>query len=101
MVDNSQPFIVNLAELEQIVIRVSSFVGFLTDSLDGIQQRITTVQQNWSGAAADAQAEAYREWHSGATDVADGIEIMRQAAQAVHNRYSDALAANLGMLGRS
>ncbi|MFC8383543.1 WXG100 family type VII secretion target [Nocardia sp. NPDC057272] len=101
MVDNSQPFRADLADLEQIVTRVSGFVGFLTDSLDGLQQRINAVQQNWSGAAADAQAEAYREWHSGATDVAEGIETMRQAAQAAHDRYSAALAANLGMLGRS
>ncbi|MEV0335856.1 WXG100 family type VII secretion target [Nocardia sp. NPDC050717] len=101
MVENSQQFRVDLVELEQIITRVSGFVGFLSDSLDGLQQRIAAVQQNWSGAAADAQAQAYREWHSGATDVAEGIDAMRQAAQAAHDRYSAAVATNLAMLGRS
>ncbi|MFD4428680.1 WXG100 family type VII secretion target [Nocardia sp. NPDC058497] len=101
MVDNAQPFRVDLVELEQIVSRVTGFVGFLADSLDGLQQRIGAVQQNWSGAAADAQAEAFRGWHAGATDVADGIDTMRQAAQDAHDRYTAALAANLAMLGRS
>ncbi|MBW0269982.1 hypothetical protein ATM97_02310 [Nocardia sp. MH4] len=70
MADNAQPFRADLAELEQMVARVSGFVGFLNDSLDGLQQRIAAVQQNWTGAAADAQAEAFRDWATGATDVA-------------------------------
>lgn len=101
MVENSQPFSVDLDELEQMVARVSGFVGFLNDSLDGLQQRISTVQQTWNGAAADAQAEAFRAWHTGATDVSEGIETMCKAVQAAHDRYTAAVAANLAMLGRS
>ncbi|WP_194835397.1 WXG100 family type VII secretion target [Nocardia sp. XZ_19_369] len=101
MVENAQPFRVDLDELEQMVARVSGFVGFLNESLDGLQQRISTVQQNWNGAAADAQAEAYRDWHTGATDVSEGIDTMRRAVQAAHDRYTAAIAANLAMLGRS
>lgn len=101
MVENAQPFRVDLDELEQMVARVSGFVGFLNDSLDGLQQRISTVQQNWNGAAADAQAEAFRDWHIGATDVSEGIATMRQAVQDAHDRYNAAIAANLAMLGRS
>ncbi|WP_194813415.1 WXG100 family type VII secretion target [Nocardia sp. XZ_19_385] len=101
MVENAQPFRVDLDELEQIVARVAGFTGFLNDSLDGLQQRISAVQQNWNGAAADAQAEAYRDWHTGATDVSEGIETMRKAVQAAHDRYTAAIAANLAMLGRS
>jgi WXG100 family type VII secretion target len=101
MVENAQPFRVDLDELEQIVARVSGFVGFLNDSLDGLQQRVSAVQQNWHGAAADAQAEAFREWHTGATDVAEGIAIMRQAVLDAHGRYNAAIAANLSMLGRA
>ncbi|APE33030.1 hypothetical protein BOX37_02525 [Nocardia mangyaensis] len=100
MVENAQPFQVSLSELEQIAARAGGFVGFLNDSLDGLQQRIEAVQQNWSGAAADAQADAFRQWVSGATDVAEGIEAMRQAATDAHNRYTAAVAANLQMLGR-
>ncbi|BDU01055.1 MULTISPECIES: WXG100 family type VII secretion target [Nocardia] len=101
MVDNAQPYRVDLDELEQIVARISGFIGFLNDSLDGLQQRISAVQQNWSGAAADAQADAFREWHTGATDVAEGIDTMRQAVRDAHDRYTAAISANLSMLGRS
>ncbi|MFE7717809.1 WXG100 family type VII secretion target [Nocardia rhizosphaerihabitans] len=101
MVDNAQPFRVDLAELEQIVTRVTGFVGFLNGSLDGLQQRLNAVQQNWTGAAADAHAEAFRDWHTGATDVAEGIDAMRQAVQDAHDRYTTAIATNLAMLGRA
>lgn len=100
MVDNSQPFRVSLSELEQITARVDGFVGFLNDSLSGLQQRIEAVQQNWNGTAADAQAQAFAEWVTGATDVAEGIEAMKLSAKAAHDRYAAAVAANLQMLGR-
>ncbi|MFD4433486.1 WXG100 family type VII secretion target [Nocardia sp. NPDC058497] len=100
MVDNAQPFRVDLAELEQIVTRVTGFVGFLNDSLDGLQQRLTAVQQNWTGAAADAQAEAFRDWNVGATEVSEGIQLIRTAAQDAHDRYTAATQATLTILGR-
>ncbi|MGW5313263.1 WXG100 family type VII secretion target [Nocardia thailandica] len=75
MVDNSQPFRANLVELEEIVARVGGFVGFLDDSLYGLQQRIDSVQQTWSGAAADAQNEAFQDWTVGATDVREVLRL--------------------------
>ncbi|QIS01410.1 WXG100 family type VII secretion target [Nocardia brasiliensis] len=98
--DNTQPFQVSLVELEQITARLGGFIGFLSDSLAGLQQRIDTVQQSWNGSAADAQAEAFRLWITGATDVTEGIAAMKQAAVDAHDRYSSAAAANLRMLGR-
>ncbi|KAF0836741.1 WXG100 family type VII secretion target [Nocardia caishijiensis] len=99
MVENSQPFSVDLDELVQLITRVSGFVGFLNDSLDGLEQRIAVVQQTWHGRAADAQAAAFREWHHGATEVADGIDSMRAAVQAAHSRYTAAIEVNRKMLG--
>ncbi|WP_069166506.1 WXG100 family type VII secretion target [Nocardia altamirensis] len=98
--DNTQPFQVKLAELEQISARLDGFIGFLSESLTGLQQRIDTVQQSWQGSAAGAQAEAFRLWMTGATDVAEGIAAMKQAAEAARDRYSSAAATNLRMLGR-
>ncbi|BDT96264.1 hypothetical protein IFM12275_62400 [Nocardia sputorum] len=98
--DNTQPFQVKLAELEQIKSRLDAFVGFLSDSISGLQQRIDHVQQNWNGAAAEAQADAFRQWMTGATDVSEGITAMKQAAADAHDRYSSAAATNLRMLGR-
>ncbi|MEV0852657.1 WXG100 family type VII secretion target [Nocardia fluminea] len=98
--DNSQSFQVKLAELEQISSRLNGFIGFLSDSLSGLQQQNDQAQQNWNGTAADAQAEAFRQWMIGAADVREGIATMKQAAVDAHERYSAAAAANLRMLGR-
>ncbi|RDI46618.1 WXG100 family type VII secretion target [Nocardia mexicana] len=100
MSDDARSFQVDLADLEQIMARLEGFRGFLTESMSGLQSRIDTVQQNWTGESADAQAEAFRQWVAGATDVAEGIAAMKQAARAAHDRYSSAAAANLRMLGR-
>lgn len=54
----------------------------------------------WDGAAAAAQAQAFQQWRTGAEDVVEGIEAMRQAAADAHDRYSAAIEANLQMLGR-
>ncbi|WP_331758057.1 WXG100 family type VII secretion target (plasmid) [Nocardia sp. NBC_01377] len=99
--DNTQPFRVKLTELDDIAGRLNSFVGFLSDSMAGLEQRIGQVQQNWNGAAADAQADAFRQWMVGATDVSEGIAAMKKAAVDAQDRYSAAAAANLRMLGRT
>lgn len=93
-------FQVDLADLENITARVSGFIGFLSDSLAGLETRMAALHQTWSGDAATAQADAFRKWATGATDVAEGIDAMREAAAAAHERYTSAIAANLRMLGR-
>ncbi|GAB2701617.1 WXG100 family type VII secretion target [Nocardia thraciensis] len=100
MSDDAQSFQVKLTDLEQIMARLEGFRGFLTESMSGLQSRVDTAQQNWNGASADAQADAFRQWMTGAADVVEGIAAMKQAAQAAHDRYSSAAAANLRMLGR-
>ncbi|MGX1810192.1 WXG100 family type VII secretion target [Nocardia sp. NPDC055321] len=97
---SSQAFQADLSELEHIATRVSAFAAFLTDSLSGLEQRIGTVQQTWTGPAAVAQSAAFEKWLAGAADVATGIADMKQAATEAHSRYSTAVATNLAMLGR-
>lgn len=93
-------FQVDLNELDNITARAAGFIGFLADSLTALEQRVATLQQSWTGDAADAQADAFQQWAAGAADVRDGIEVMRQAALAAHERYSSAVDANRRMLGR-
>ncbi|WP_433576077.1 WXG100 family type VII secretion target [Nocardia brasiliensis] len=95
-----EAFRVDLAELEDIQARIRGFVGFLSDSLAEIQQRTSAAQANWNGPSALAAEAAFTRWLAGANDVAEGIEAMRAAANAAHTRYTNAVAANLAMLGR-
>ncbi|WP_433663192.1 WXG100 family type VII secretion target [Nocardia sp. CA-128927] len=93
-------FRVDLDELDDINARVAGFVGFLNESLTGLTQRTAALQSSWTGPSATAASQAFTDWLSGAHEVAAGIEAMRAAAVAAHDRYNAAVAANLDMLGR-
>ncbi|GAA5056654.1 WXG100 family type VII secretion target [Nocardia callitridis] len=99
MADDSRDFTFDIDELDQLVTRANGFIGFLTESLDGINHRIATIQQNWQGAAATAQADAYREWATGAAAVVEGITEMYNAAVAARDAYSAAEEINFRMSG--
>ena len=97
--DDSRDFTFDLDELDQLISRANGFIGFLTDNLDGINNRIASIQQNWQGAAADAQEQAYREWATGAATAIEGITQMYNAAVTARNAYSAPGEANLRMSG--
>ncbi|WP_181697663.1 WXG100 family type VII secretion target [Nocardia sp. GTS18] len=99
MAEESPDFSFDLDTLDQLVSRANGFIGFLTDSLDGLTQRIATIQQSWHGAAADAQEEAFREWLAGATRVVEGIREMHTAAVTARDAYKAAEEMNLRMSG--
>ncbi|MEV0292180.1 WXG100 family type VII secretion target [Nocardia sp. NPDC050710] len=91
---------VDLAHLDEVTAKVVGLEQFLTTSLAELEERIQTVQGTWSGAAADAHAEAHREWAAAAAQVAEGIATMRASAAAAHAAYTTAGETNLRILGR-
>ncbi|MFJ2838739.1 WXG100 family type VII secretion target [Nocardia sp. NPDC087230] len=99
MADDSRDFTFDIDELDQLISRANGFIGFLAESLDGINNRIASIQQNWQGAAADAQEEAYREWATGAATVVEGLTQMYNSAVTARDAYSAAQQANLRMSG--
>ncbi|MGW5222254.1 WXG100 family type VII secretion target [Nocardia sp. NPDC004085] len=99
MADDFRDFTFDIDELDQLVTRALGFIGFLTESLDRLNHRIATIQQNWQGAAATAQEEAYREWATGAAAMVEGITEMYTAAVTARDAYSAAAEINLRMSG--
>ncbi|WP_459548330.1 WXG100 family type VII secretion target [Nocardia sp. X0981] len=95
----SEAFQVDLDELDNLTARAANFIGFLNDSLTGLEQRMAALHQTWSGDAAIAQADAYRQWSAGATDVAEGVDAMRRAAVDAHARYTSAIQTVQRMFG--
>ncbi|MGV9611369.1 WXG100 family type VII secretion target [Nocardia xishanensis] len=91
---------VDLAHLDEVTARIAGLHGFVTESLREIEERIAATQASWTGAAADAHAEAHREWTQAATQMAEGIDTMRAAAAAAHAAYTTAEQTNLKILGR-
>ncbi|RBO79615.1 WXG100 family type VII secretion target [Nocardia puris] len=96
----TNPFTVNLAELDEITQKIRAFDGFITDSLAGLEQRIAAMHQNWTGEAATKHAQAHREWMQGATEVREGIATVCDIARQAHENYTETLTSNLRMLGR-
>ncbi|MGA4792253.1 WXG100 family type VII secretion target [Nocardia sp. AB354] len=91
---------VDLDHLDAVTSAIAGLQGFLADSLAGLDARISAAHQTWTGSGADKHLAAHQTWMKAASEVHDGIEAMRAAAAAAHGHYTDAVAANLRLLGR-
>ncbi|MGO4616309.1 WXG100 family type VII secretion target [Nocardia sp. 2YAB30] len=95
----TDPFTVDLHELEQIIARLSGLAGFIADHLDEIDDRIATLRgTGWEGIAAQAYSEAHQQWVAGARELAEGIRDMSDAAKTAHNAYTEAADVNSKMM---
>ena len=96
---SSSRFSVDLNHLDDIVARLSGLSGFISDHLDGIDDKVAALAgTGWEGAAAQAYADAHREWAVGAREFVEGIRDMSDAARKAHERYSNAINVNYKML---
>ncbi|NEW58675.1 WXG100 family type VII secretion target [Nocardia cyriacigeorgica] len=95
----STEFEVNLTELENLVARLAGLAGFIADHLDDIDDKVAGLQgTGWESIAAQAYADAHRQWSVGARDFVEGVQDMSDAAKAAHGRYRRAIAANARIL---
>ncbi|MEU0504358.1 WXG100 family type VII secretion target [Nocardia sp. NPDC005998] len=96
---SSSQFSVDLNHLDEIVARLSGLSGFISDHLDGIDDKVAALTgTGWESAAAQAYTEAHREWVTGAREFVEGIRDMSDAARKAHERYSNAINLNYKML---
>ncbi|MGY5207580.1 WXG100 family type VII secretion target [Nocardia gipuzkoensis] len=96
---SSSQFSVDLDHLDEIVARLSGLSGFISERLDGIDDKVAGLTgTGWESAAAQAYAQAHREWAAGARDFVDGIRDITDAARKAHERYSHAINLNYKML---
>ncbi|WP_225728774.1 MULTISPECIES: WXG100 family type VII secretion target [unclassified Nocardia] len=95
----TNPFTVDLDELEQIIARLSGLAAFVADHLDEIDRRVETLRgSGWDGVAAEAYSAAHQQWISGAREFAQGIRDMSDAAKTAHGAYSEAADVNSKMM---
>lgn len=95
----SDEFSVNLDELDDLVTRLTSLVGFITEHLSVLDQRVASLHTGgtWQGVAADAHQKAHAEWSSAAKEFVDGVADLGTAARNAHNQHSSAITANTRM----
>ncbi|MFQ6391994.1 WXG100 family type VII secretion target [Nocardia sp. KC 131] len=94
----SSHFSVDLDHLDQIVSRLSGLAGFVADHLDEIDDKVAVLHgSGWESVAAQAYADAHRQWVTGAREFAEGIRDMSDAARKAHDRYTTAIELNRQM----
>ncbi|MGQ4601361.1 WXG100 family type VII secretion target [Nocardia sp. R6R-6] len=92
-------FSVDLDHLEQVVARLAGLVAYVSDHLDQMDSRVSTLLQSggWTGAAGSAYTLAHEEWMRGARELLEGVAQMQQAAKTAHAAYADAQDMNVRM----
>jgi WXG100 family type VII secretion target len=89
---------VDLDHLDQIVSRLSGLAAFITDHLDEIDGKVAALHgSGWESVAAQAYADAHRQWATGAREFAEGVAEMSDAARQAHGRYTHAIELNRQM----
>ncbi|MBH0778839.1 WXG100 family type VII secretion target [Nocardia bovistercoris] len=92
-------FSVDIADLDQLVARLSGLAGFIEDHLDEIDDKVATLTgTGWEGVAAQAYSDAHRQWATGAREFTDGVRAMSDAANRARLRYRTAADINKQML---
>lgn len=92
-------FTVDLERLDQLVARLSSLAGYLTEQLDLIDDKVAGLDGAWETVAASAYRDAHRLWAVGAREFGTGLADISDAARAAHDRYTRAIELNRTMFG--
>ncbi|MFI6309958.1 WXG100 family type VII secretion target [Nocardia fusca] len=91
-------FAVDIERLDNLVSRLSSLAGYLTEQLDLIDDKVATLDGAWETLAANAYRDAHRVWSTGAREFATGLADISDAARTAHTRYTTAAEVNRKML---
>ena len=96
---STDEFTVDLDELDNLVTRLTSLVGFLTDHLSVLDQKVATLHSGdiWQGITADAHQKAHAQWAVAAKEFVDGVAELSTAARNAHSQHSTAITANTRM----
>ncbi|WP_067648441.1 WXG100 family type VII secretion target [Nocardia harenae] len=87
-------------QLRNLTAKLHGYQDFLSGYLAELDQQVQGLSSSWSGAAADAYAEAHRDWATALDDIRDGLSALEQTAARAADSYTAAVTANLRMVGR-
>ncbi|MBW3084351.1 ESAT-6-like protein EsxE [Austwickia sp. TVS 96-490-7B] len=76
------------------VADLTAFERHLETSLKDLEETVRRLHHIWTGAAADAQAAAQKEWAKGATEMHTSLNIMRKAAETGSKNYTTVATHN-------
>lgn len=85
---------VDLDELDAVLDRLVRFEQTLEARIADVDARVRRVQSIWTGAAADAQLAAHREWQVGAERMRAGLAQLTSVGRTAHANYAAAVRTN-------
>ncbi|MFR9753281.1 WXG100 family type VII secretion target [Nocardia sp. 004] len=96
---DAEAFAVDLDALDNLTARIRGFAGVLAEQLAALEQKAVEVDATSTGAVMAAYRAAHTEWSAGAAEVEEGLTALAEAVGHAHERYTEAVAEGLRILG--
>lgn len=93
-------FSIDPDELDEVILDLQKCEQELQELADDLDRHMQTLQEQWEGLAADAQAEAHAEWTQGMLAMRSALGDLRAAARTAHGNYTTAARTNREMWSR-
>ncbi|KKE98200.1 WXG100 family type VII secretion target [Mycolicibacterium obuense] len=86
--------IVDFDALRAAIRHMEEFGREVGECLDDIEHTMAMLRGSWEGAASDAQAQAQKQWETGAEQMKESLAALQKVADTAHKNYTDAVAKN-------
>ncbi len=93
----AEPFRVDPEALADAVQRMAEFERHAESLVAEMDSAVRDLHATWSGAGAEAHAEAHRRWTRGEATMREALARLRGAGATAHANYTGAMATNLAM----
>ena len=87
-------YAVDLEQIAAHVGRARRFAEEVEATLARLHRVVADLHLTWEGRAAEAHAQAHREWLRGADELRDALGRLGDAADRAHDGYSSAASTN-------
>ncbi|MFX0573050.1 WXG100 family type VII secretion target [Nocardia nepalensis] len=90
-------YTVDLDQLDAAVTVLQAFSRDVEAELADIDRRIGELHLSWSSDAATAQRAAHDRWMTGAAELRENLDELREIARKAHTNYTAAIETNTRM----
>lgn len=89
--------VVDFQKLQGAIDHMAEFGRTVTETLEDVEQTMSTLRATWHGSGSEAQAQSQQQWDEGAEQMKAALEQLRKVISAAQKNYSDAVSKNGAM----
>lgn len=89
--------VVDFQKLQSAIDHMAEFGRTVTETLEDVEQAMTTLRATWHGSGSDAQAQSQQQWNEGAEQMKTALEQLQKVVTAAQKNYADAVTKNGAM----